>query len=176
MCNPFTTNFTKKQTARWFVALGVMILFIGVFIVGFLNYYVMPVLNGWELVVEHVLNGENSFFNQLVQTEVDSFAERSKDTMQNTDWKSMTDIETREKLQLMIDNGTEDIFVKLWGVLLVVVLPVLTIPLVLWLGIKITIWLAEKFIKLFRLYSDDDPTFELYLKGRTIMGKPKQKN
>ena len=113
----------------------------------------------------------DSFFNQTVKTEVDSFVDRSKEELLSTNWKNMTDGQIRDKLQLMIDNGTQDIFDKLYSIILVMVAPILTIPLVIWVVVKITNKIIVRFIRFTGLV-DDEKEFLLYFRGRQIMGKP----
>lgn len=175
MCNPFTTNYTRRETVKWLVALLVTMLFITIAVLSVLDFYIEPLLNGWELVIDYIMIGDNSFFNQTVQSEVDSFVVRSQGELLSTNWKNMTDGEIRDKLSLMIDNGTSDIFDKLYSIILVMVAPILTIPLVIWLVIKITIKVNNKVLSWTKLY-DDEKEFLLYFRGRQIMGKPTSPN
>lgn len=175
MCNPFTTNYSRRETAELCLALAVTFAFLLTAVVLVLDYYITPLLDGWTIVIEYIMLGDDSFFNQTVQSEVDQFVENSRDELLTTDWKNMSDSQATERLALMIDNGTQHIFDKLYSIILVLVAPILTIPLVVWLVVKITIKVTTRFIKFTGLV-DDDKEFLLYFRGRQIMGKPTSPN
>ena len=175
MENPFTTNYTRTEMANWLLALTISMLIITVAVVLTLDHYVIPLLDGWSLVIDYIMLGDDSFFNQTVQSETDSFVERSKGEILSTNWKNMTDGQIRDKLTLMIDNGTQDIFDKLYSIVLVLVAPVLTIPLVVWLVIKITIKITNRLLTFSKLV-DKEKELQLYFRGRQIMGKPTSPN
>jgi len=157
------------------MALSITFLILSGAVLILMEVYIQPLLSGWDLVMDYIMVGDDSFFNKTVQSELDTFVERSKGELLSTDWKNMTDSQTREKLTMMIDDGTQDIFDKLYSIILVMVAPVLTIPLVLWLVIKITIKVNLRVIRLTRLI-DEDKEFNLYFRGRQIMGKPTSPN
>jgi hypothetical protein len=175
MKNPFTTNYSRRETAELGLALAVTFAFLLTAIVLVLDYYITPLLDGWSIVIDYIMAGDDSFFNQTVKTEVDSFVDRSKEELLSTNWKNMTDGQIRDKLQLMIDNGTQDIFDKLYSIILVMVAPILTIPLVIWVVVKITNKIIVRFIRFTGLV-DDEKEFLLYFRGRQIMGKPTTQN
>lgn len=175
MCNPFTTNYSRRETVKLLMALSITFLILASAVLILLEVYIQPILSGWELVIDYIMIGDDSFFNKTVQSELDTFVERSKGELLSTDWKNMTDSQTREKLTLMIDDGTQDIFDKLYSIILVMVAPILTIPLVLWLVIKIAIKVNYLILRLTKL-GMCDKEFELYFRGRQIMGKPTSPN
>jgi len=176
MQNPFTTNYSKNDTIKWFAYMGIMILFLGGFTLIFLDSYVLPVLKGWELVSNHIFNEENGFFQQTVDSEIKTFTDGARDELVNTDWDSMSSDQMRDRLQALVVDGTRDIFTKLWGIVLVTIIPVLTLPLVFWVGYKSILFLGVRLLRMLNILPDDTRMFQIYFKGTPLFKERKNKD
>lgn len=145
-----TTNDCIKMAAS-FTIWGVML---AVIFLGFLDYYLNPVLEGFILMTDYfeARYGEDAnYFLEIAQLDFDKLNDEFKEKISMENWETMTEGEGLNKMYGIIDQATDEVKERLWAVILFFVAPLLVAPLVLWIMIRIGNYCAEKTIQVLKL-------------------------
>ena len=171
MTFPLTNNWSRKDNVRLVVSYAFVVVCITAYIFIMMEWFVMPILDGWSLVIPELIGNDDSFLSRMVEKDVREVVAEQTIVMDNTDWKSLNDTQTAEKIDTILTDVTniqEDLLFKLWGIILVIASPLIVIPLVLWVGFKIVIRIANWLPRVFRLMPKDNPPIVYRWRGKPL--------
>ena len=165
---PITSNYSKRDLVRYFVATSFGVLVLVGFVLFAVDNYLIPFLKGWEMLMDKMLDKNDGLFFSMIDKEINDVVNEAN----TIDVNSLTADELESELQLLVDTSTESIMQKYWGLLLVLITPLVAIPVLFWLAIKAIMWVTDKIMIVTKIYPKDCPPLEFYWKGNLI-GKKK---
>lgn len=171
MSKLLSSNWSTRDTIRLIVSWTFIITCVLAYFLIMVNYFILPMLDGWVLLMPEIISNDDSILNRIVNEEVGESVTKGEVRINNTDWESLSDEQKLVEVDEILDDVVavqETLFDKLWGIILVVASPMIAIPLGLVFGYKVVIRVTEFIVKVTRLYPKNNIPYVIYFKGRAI--------
>ena len=144
----------------WTKMIGIGVIYgvmLSVVAVGFLEYYLNPVLEGFIIMTDYFEKqyGEDAnYFLEIAEFDVEELTDQAKEKIELENWETMTEDQGVNKMYGILDQVTGEVRDRIWAIILFFVTPLLVSPLVLWIMIRLGFYCADKTIKLSNLTVD----------------------